>query len=69
MYFNFLFTTWRAFQGHACEHCIFMIVNKGYDSEFGFKLLPLIYIVSQLPLYSSELLRDEYSYKEAKRFH
>jgi hypothetical protein len=46
-----------------------MIVNKGYDSEFGFKLLPLIYIVSQLPLYSSELLRDEYSYKEAKRFH
>lgn len=64
MYFNFLFTIWKVFGDYAHEHCIFMISHKVYDSEFGFKLLLLLYIFSQFLLYSSELLRDEYSPKQ-----
>lgn len=53
---------------YAHEHCIFMIIHKGYNSEFGFKLLLLVNISSQLSLYSSELLRHECSSKKLGNF-
>ena len=53
---------------YAHEHCIFMIIHKGYSSEFTFKLLLLVNIFAQLPLYSSELLRDENGSKKLGNF-
>lgn len=55
IYFNFFFTVWKLLGNYIHEHCIFMIIQKGYYSEFVLKLLLLGYIFFQLPLYSSKL--------------
>ena len=56
------------FGDYAHEHYIIMIIHERYDLEFGFKLLLLVYIFSQFPLHSSELLKDEHSSQRLGEF-